>query len=246
MDSEKIDIERVRTLYNQMDDIWPVSDKWYTYTHHQMMKYIDRFTKKYLINNTSKVVNIGSAGNEYNVPGEHYHVDIAEERIKHCARFYVGTAEQLPFPDNSFDVGLCVGSVINYCDPLLVISEISRVLKPNAVSVLDFEQSRSYQFIGSVFNRNAKIITSFNSGIDDRIWVFSERLIRSYCKMHGLEILDVHYFHLLTPLIYRLCKDENKAARLVFADRLLSKIPYLRKISCNVILTIKKEIQRNL
>ena len=158
--------------------------------------------------------------------------------IQTLCRFSVGFVQ--------VQCGLCVGSVINYCDPLLVISEISRVLKPNAVSVLDFEQSRSYQFIGSVFNRNAKIITSFNSGIDDRIWVFSERLIRSYCKMHGLEILDVHYFHLLTPLIYRLCKDENKAARFVFADRLLSKIPYLRKISCNVILTIKKEIQRNL
>ena len=64
MDSEKIDIERVRTLYNQMDDIWPASDKWYTYTHQQMIKYIDGFKKKYEISNSSKVVNIGSAGNE--------------------------------------------------------------------------------------------------------------------------------------------------------------------------------------
>ena len=49
MDSEKIDIERVRTLYNQMDDIWPASDKWYTYTHQQMIRYIDGFKKKYLM-----------------------------------------------------------------------------------------------------------------------------------------------------------------------------------------------------
>lgn len=240
MDSEKIDIERVRTLYNQMDDIWPASDKWYTYTHQQMMKYIDGFKKKYAISDSSKIVNIGSAGNEYNIPGEHYHVDIAEERIKHCSRFYVGSAEKLPFPDNCFDIGLCVGSVINYCDPLLVISEISRVLKPNAVSVLDFEQSRSYQFIGSSFNCNARIITSFNSGVDDRIWIFSERIIRSYCKMHGLKVKDVHYFHLLTPLIYLICKDENKAANFTFADKVLRWIPYLRKISCNVILTVQK------
>ena len=172
MDSEKIDIERVRTLYNQMDDIWPASDKWYTYTHQQMMKYIDGFKQKYTISDSSKIVNIGSAGNEYNIPGEHYHVDIAEERIKHCSRYYVGSAEKLPFPDNYFDAGLCVGSVINYCDPLLVISEISRVLKPNAVSVLDFEQSRSYQFIGSFFNCNARIITSFNNKVDKFINLF--------------------------------------------------------------------------
>ena len=240
MDNEKIDINRVRTLYNQMEDIWPASDRWYTYTHHQINKYITKFIRKYPIYNSSKVINIGSAGNEYGIPGDHYHVDIAEERIKHCSRFYVGSAEKLPFTDNLFDIGLCVGSVINYCDALLVISEISRVLKPNALSVLDFEQSRSYQFIGSSFNCNARIITSFNSGTDDRIWIFSERIIRSYCKMHGLKVMDVHYFHLLTPLIYLLCKDENKAANFTFADKVLHWIPYLRRISCNVILTVQK------
>ena len=207
MDNEKIDIDRVRTLYNQMEEIWPASDRWYTYTHQQIIKYITKFIRRYPIDNSSKVINIGSAGNEYGIPGEHYHVDIAEERIKQCARFYVSTAEKLPFPDNYFDTGLCVGSVINYCDPLLVISEINRVLKSNAVSVIDFEQSRSYQFIGSSFNRNAQIINSFNSGVDDRIWIFSERLIRSYCKMYGLKVMDVHYFHLLTPLIYLIFKD---------------------------------------
>ena len=44
MDNEKIDIERVRTLYNQMDYIWPASDKWYTYvgTHrYQQLKVVD-------------------------------------------------------------------------------------------------------------------------------------------------------------------------------------------------------------
>lgn len=238
--SEEINIEQVRSLYNQMDDIWPVSDRWYTYTHNEIVKYIEKFKKKHFIDNSSKIVNIGSAGNEYDIPGEHYHVDVAEEKIKNCARFYVGSAEKLPFADNYFDAGLCVGSVINYCDPLLVISEISRVLKPYAVVVIDFEQSRSYQFVGSSFNCNARIITSFNSGTDDRIWIFSERLIRSYCKMYGLKITNCHYFHLLTPLAYRICKDENKAAHFTFADKVLHWIPYLRKVSCNVILTVQK------
>lgn len=240
MDSEKIDIERVRTLYNQMDNIWPASDKWYTYTHQQLINYITKFIKKNPVDSSTKVINIGSAGNEYNIPGEHYHVDIAEERIKHCAHYCVGSAENLPFPDNYFDTGLCVGSVINYCDPLQVIAEIGRVLKPNAKFVLDFEQSRSYQFIGLCYNSSSHIITSFNSGVTDDIWVFSERLIRFYCKIHHLKILDIQYFHRLTPLIYRICGDENKAARYTFADKILNIVPYLRKISCNVILTLQK------
>lgn len=240
--NEEINIEQVRVFYNLVNEIWPTSDRWYSYTHNEIMKYIEKFKKKYFIDNSFKIVNIGSAGNEYDVPGEHYHVDIAEEKIKNCARFYVESAEKLPFTDNYFDAGLCVGSVINYCDPLLVISEISRVLKPNAVFVIDFEQSRSYQFVGSSFNCNARIITSFNSGTDDRIWIFSERLIRSYCKMYGLKILNCHYFHLLTPLVYRICKDENKAAHFAFADKVLRWIPYLRKVSCNVILTVQKVV----
>lgn len=240
MEKEQIDIERVRALYNQMNEIWPANDRWYSYTHQQLIKYIEKFKKRLPINTKLKIVNIGSAGNDYSIPGEQYHVDIAEEHIKHCAHFYVCSAEKLPFSDNYFDVGLCVGSVINYCDPLLVISEISRVLKPNAFCVLDFEQSRSYQFIGSSFNCSACIINSFNSGIDDRIWVFSEQLIRSYCKMYGLKIIKRRYFHLFTPLIYRICKDENKAAKFIFADQILRWLPFLRKISCNVILTVQK------
>ena len=126
MDNEKIDIDRVRTLYNQMEEIWPTSDRWYTYTHQQIIKYITRFIRKYPIDNSSKIINIGSAGNEYGIPGEHYHVDIAEERIKHCLHYYAGSAESLPYSDNYFDAGLCVGSVINYCDPLQVIAERRR------------------------------------------------------------------------------------------------------------------------
>lgn len=223
-----------------MSDIWPASDLWYTYTHQQVIQYIDSFQKKYPIYPYSKVVNIGSAGNEYNLLGTHYHVDIAEERIKHCARYFVGSAEKLPYPNEFFDTGLCVGSVINYCDPMQVFAEISRVLKHGSVFVLDFEQSRSYQFIGKSYNTNAEIIKSFNSGKEDLIWVFSENHIRALCKLYGLDIIDMYYFHLLTPLIYRICKNEQFAARFYFMDRILRKFPVIRKVSCNIILTIYK------
>lgn len=235
-----IDQNKVRELYNNMSDIWPASDLWYTYTHKQVIQYIDSFQKKYPIYPHSKVVNIGSAGNEYNLPGIHYHIDIAEERIKHCARYFVGSAEKLPYPNEFFDTGLCVGSVINYCDPMQVLAEISRVLKHDSVLVLDFEQSRSYQFIGKSYNTNAKIIKSFNSGNEDLIWVFSENHIRALCKLYGLDVIDIYYYHLLTPLIYRICKNEQFAARFYFMDCILRKIPIIRKISCNIILLIYK------
>ncbi len=240
MEQKKIDEERVRQLYNQMSDIWPADDKWYTYTHQRIIEYINRFAKKNGISDSSKVINIGSAGNEYGLPGTHYHVDIAEERIKHCAHYVVCSAEHLPFPDNYFDAGLCVGAVINYCDPLPVIAEISRVLKPGAKLVLDYDQSRSYEFIGFCYNHNAHIIETFNSGETDSVWVFSERLISSYCQKHGLKISNKEYYHLLTPLIYKICKDEEKAATYVWTDKILRYFPFLNRISCNIILTLTK------
>lgn len=240
MEQGRIDTEKVRELYNQTNDIWPADDKWYTYTHQRIINYINQFIKKNPIQEKSKVINIGSAGNEYDIPGVHYHVDIAEERIKNCSHYVVASAEHLPFPDSYFDMGLCVGSVINYCDPIQVISEISRVLKPQAKLILDFDQSRSYEFIGTCYNSNAHVVETFNSGVVDRVWVFSEKQIESYCKIHHLRVSNIEYYHLLTPLIYRICKDENKAASFAWADKLMSKIPFVRKISCNVILTLTK------
>ncbi len=243
MDNLFIDTEKVRDLYNHMTDIWPKSDVWYNYTHSQIIRYIKDFISSNICNKDDKIINIGSAGNEYNFPGNHFHVDIAEERIKHCARHFVATAEKLPFPNNFFDRGLCVGSVINYCDPMLVISEISRVLKPNGTLILDFEQSRSYQFIGKSYNTSAQLIESFNSGNKDIIWVFSERHIISMCRTYGLEVSKLKYFHLFTPLVYRICKKEGFAAKFCFMDKFLNKIPHLKKISCNIILTVHKPLK---
>ena len=240
MEPETVDTEKVKMMYNKMTDMWPTNDTWYTYTHQRIVRYINRFIKKNNINLSAKIINIGSAGNEYDFPGIHYHVDIAEERIKNCPLHFVANAEHLPFSDNSFDFGICVGSVINYCDPLPVIAEISRVLKTGGKLILDFDQSRSYEFIGVCYNHNSHVINTFNSGEEDRIWVFSEQLITSYCKKHGLKISNIEYYHLLTPLVYRLCKDENKAACYVWADKILSKIPFIRKISCNIILELTK------
>jgi len=237
----KIDLEKVKEMYNNMPIIWPETDKWYSYTYKQIDSYIKRHIKQENVSKISNIVNIGSAGNEYGIPGIHYHLDIAEERIKHCENFHVGSAEKLPYPDNFFDYGICVGSVINYCDPLCVISEISRVLKPKATLVLEFEQSKSLQFFGTKkYNKRAEIIQSFNSGNNDTIWIFSFDHIKSLCESYNLIIENVKYFHIISPFIYRWCKSESIAAKYVNLDKYLNKIPIIRTNSCNVLISLKR------
>jgi SAM-dependent methyltransferase len=239
-----IDLDKVRDMYNAMPEIWPDSDKWYSYTYSRILSYIQTNQSEINLSGDSVIVNIGSGGNEYGILGNHYHVDIAEEKIKYCKKYFVGNAESLPFPDDFFDLGLCLGSVINYCDPMMVISEISRVLKPGGTLFLDFEQSKSLQFFGGKgYNAKARLTKSFNSGNEDYVWVFSLEHISSLCRIHGLYINNVEFFHIISPLVYRITNDEMVAAKFATFDKLAKKLPYLNKVSCNIILTVQKALK---
>jgi len=241
MNDNKLDKKRIEEMYNNMFEIWPEKDKWYKYTHKILIQYINQHLINNKLDKSSKILNLGSGGNTYSIPGIHYHVDIAFERIKHLDNAYHCSAENIPFENNFFDGGLCIGSVIDYCDPFLVIHEIGRTLKKNAKFILDFEQSKSWQFIGTPkFNSAASIITSFNNFQEDKVWIFSIEHIKKILYINNLKIINIKYFHNITPLIYRIVKNEQISAKFCVLDKICSKLPYLKTISCNVILTIQK------
>jgi SAM-dependent methyltransferase len=238
---KKLDEMKIAAMYNNMKEIWPTNDRWYTYTHEVVIKSIKKYVNMNTFNDKSLILNVGSAGNDYSIPGKHYHVDIAEDKLKGVENSYIASAEKLPFSSEMFDGGLCVGSVINYCDPFSVISEISRTLKKGALFVLDFEQSDSWQFIGTEsYKAEASIITSFNSGLVDDVWVFSYKHIKNILRTYDFVIKDKLYFHLISPLFYKINKDEQKAAVFTRWDNFLKYIPIMNKKSCNIILIIQK------
>jgi ubiquinone/menaquinone biosynthesis C-methylase UbiE len=239
--NHQLNKEKIAKYYNSVVDIWPESDKWHSYTHEIMINYISKYGEKSNFNDQSLILNVGSAGNEYGILGTHYHVDIAEEKIKNIKNSFIVSAEKLPFDNDMFDGGLCVGSVINYCDPFSVISEISRTLKKGASFVLDFEQSNSWQFLGTkIYKSDASIITTFNSGTDDELWVFSFKHIKNILSVYNLIIKDKLFFHLLSPFFYKLYKDEQIAAKYSKLDNIMRFIPIINQKSCNIILTIQK------
>jgi SAM-dependent methyltransferase len=241
MNEKHLNKKRIAEMYNKMVDIWPKNDKWYSYTYKNIINYMANYKHRNNFNEKSLILNVGSAGNEYDIPGLHYHVDIAEEKLVGIENTFLISAEKLPFEDEMFNGGLCVGSVINYCDPFAVISEISRTLKRGASFVIDFEQSNSWQFLGTgSYNSDASIITSFNGGINDDLWIFSYRHIKNILIRYNFIIQDELYFHLLTPLFYRIYKNEQKAANFTKLDHLMRQLPFFNKKSCNVILTIQK------
>lgn len=63
-------------------------------------------------------------------------LEVAKEKLGNHAKLILGDSEQLPFSDNYFDVVYCNDSFHHYPAPDKVLSEISRVLKPNGVFVM--------------------------------------------------------------------------------------------------------------
>lgn len=234
--SNKIDVDAVKNMYNNMKEIWPQNDRWYQYTYSQISRFLTYIALKYKFNNQTKILNAGSGGNTYNIPGLHYHIDIADKKLKNIPNSYIGNIENMSFSNNKFDVCICVGSVLNYCDALSAISELARVLKHKGLLILDYDQSHSFEFIGTEhFNKTADIIETFNSGFTDKIWIYSPKYISSILKSQNLDILDTYKYHILTPLIYKITCNEYKAASFAKLDKLMSHIPFIKDFSCNII-----------
>lgn len=239
--NNKIDLNLVKSMYNEMPEIWPSNDKWYQYTYFRISNFLIYICSKYKFNNNTKILNAGSGGNTYNLPGIHYHIDIADQKIKDLPNSFIGSIEKMEFEDNKFDVCICVGSVINYCDALTAITEMTRVLKKGGLFILDFDQSCSFEFLGtSHFKKAADIIETFNSGYVDKTWIYSPKYIFNIVKQRKMQINYIQRYHILSPLFYRITHNDDKAAKYAKLDVYVSHIPILRNLSCNIILCSQK------
>ena len=79
-------------------------------------------------------------------------LNIGIEKIKHAKltgkiNFALADAENLPFPDDSFDAATCAFGVRNFENPLLGLTEIYRVLKPGGkLVILEFSNPARFPF----------------------------------------------------------------------------------------------------
>lgn len=244
----RLNPEDVRNKYNRIDEIWNPSDRWSMHTKREIEAHVDRL-KQYLISRPNpgeiRILNAGSGGNDYGLSEySQVHVDIADKRIAGLPNSIVASVEHLPFPDRSFDCCLCVGSVINYCDALKALAELSRILVVDGLLLLEFESSRSYEFLfKKSFNSSATIVETFYNGNKDKTWVYAPEYIFQALAINGLQILDKTHFHLISPLIYKITGKERFSARFSILDRFARALPFLGTLSANIILTCQKICQ---
>lgn len=238
MDYEKYK-ENIRRFYTNLENVWPKNNRWHHYTH----KTIDTFVKEHIksiddIN--QKIINIGSGGNTYGLKQEMYHMDIAENKICHFPHYAVGSADKIPFADNMFDICICVGTVINYCNAKKAVSEMKRVLKPKGKIILEFENSNNSEF--KKFENYGKDIAFIDSeyfGSKHYYWVYSFDYICGLLESEEFNIIDSYFFHIVSAYMYAGICNEYISSFFSAADPLLQK-SRLKKHCANIILSAVK------
>ena len=201
MSKDKIEIEDVKELYNNMEEIWPQNDPWYNYTQKKIHYFLKKWSSKLKFTKKTKILNAGSGGNTYGIVGNHTHIDISEKHLAGVENAIVASVENMPLDSNLFDSCICVGSVINYCDLNMAIAEIDRVMKKGGILFLDFDQSKSFEFIGTKhYNSNIDIIKTFNSGYEDKIWIYSEKYVRNTLAAHNFKVIKKKYYHTIRKI----------------------------------------------
>ncbi|MHA7965227.1 methyltransferase domain-containing protein [Paenibacillus sp. CAU 1782] len=233
--------EDIMKFYDSHDSIWPEGDNWHKYTKEQLIKFVNVYINKIKPKGHIEILNAGSGGSTYNLKHEMHHVDITEKHISHFKNHTVANIEDMPFENNTFDVAICVGSVLNYCDASKCINELSRVLSPKGYLILEFENSWSMEFYKTpIHKRSSDLATTKYFGSEHQLWVYSISYISQILKQHQFKILDSKRFHILSSFAYKYYQDENKAARFCKTDPFFRLFPFLSKRSHNIFLFCEK------
>ena len=234
---ERLEIEKIRSLYENVEHVWPKDDLW----HHYSKKEIERYIMQQSFASDAYILNAGSGGNTYGLSFKMHHVDIAENKICSYPEYSVSSVETLPLASGLFTDAICVGSVLNYCDALAAITELSRVLAKNGRLILEFESSWGFEHIkNEEFKNSAAIVELRYHGGQHKQWIFAPTYIERILKQVGFRITHTYRFHYISGLHYSKYQDENSATKYTQFDAICRYLPYVKNHSNNVIFLCTK------
>lgn len=241
MTSRQVDSNRVRSQYNSRPVIWAAEDLWHSHTHSCIHEAADRLTRPLTLS-SKRILNLGSGGNSYGIASHcHVQLDLAERLLPRGGLSIVGNVEALPLASSSFDFILCVGAVLNYSDGVAAVSEIARVLSPGGMLLLEFESSKSGEYIGRAeFGKaGALVTTTFQSG-PEQLWLYNPSYIAGLLRAVGMQLVHDEGFHTFTALAFRIFQSETQAMNFARIDRLPLARWLLRGLACNRIFLAHK------
>lgn len=206
-------------------EIWKKENSWSSHTRKTIQLNIDLFFEKFPIESKTLILNAGSGNTNYEFGSEQLiHLDIIKSKVSQLNRGVVADLEKLPFANETFTHLICVGSVINYCDPLVCISEFSRVLKRNGKILIDFDSSDSHEFIFSKkYGASASFVNTFYNDLPDQLFVYSRTYLLNILKLNSLHITIQRPYHIVSPLVYFLTRSEKISGIFGKFDSIINK-----------------------
>ena len=176
-------------------------------------------------------------------------MDIAENSIElsklrakilkvNTIQFLKGDAEDIQFPDNSFDVVTCVGS-ISYVELEKFTAEVLRILKPGGrfIALDSFNHNPIYRFNRYIhYLKGNRSISTLNRMPTEKTLAYLKGQFQS---------LEKHYFGIFTfisPLLSRFLGG-TKAKKVI--DYLDKKISFLKKYSFKIVIIAIKLFKKN-
>ena len=94
-------------------------------------------------------------------------IDPSAELVKQCKfKTIVGKAEELPFPDKSFDIVLCM-TAIHHCDLDKALAEIKRIARRDVVITVLKKLKNAQEIVGKI----RKVFTVVKEVEEEKDWV---------------------------------------------------------------------------
>jgi SAM-dependent methyltransferase len=231
----------VQARYNDINRYCTI-DPWHSFTAAVVQQELETHWRSLTSTPKRAILNAGAGGKALNLrPCTTINLDISARPISHMPRALVASVEALPFTNDTLDAVVCVGSVINYCDAAIVISEFSRVLRPSGLLVLEFESSQSAELITQdAFARSAAVAETFYAYQPEAVWVFSPRYIYNLLAAANFEVRRRVPIHVLSPWALLLLRSIRVAVTLAHLDHLTKHFPVLTRCASNFLIFSEK------
>lgn len=213
--------------------------------HHEVEKVIRKRVLKAInkyTNENSVILNAGSGGETYPVKGKIINLDIVDTNIKQFPNYLVSSVTDIPLENDSIDMVICVGSVINYTDAFKALNEFKRILKPKGLLILEFERSNSADFLWKKEHHKdmVEVVYDYNDQKHTMI-MYGEKYIKKNLKRLGFDIKRKHRYHIASMLANRLGANDNVDYKFIHLDWLLYPISYC--LAHNIIISCRKKIK---
>ena len=239
--SQSTDVKRrAKTAYDSFPVVWPETDQWSSHTS----AILDAVVHRFAFDPDQAILNAGCGGNDYGL-GEKavnwINLDISFQQCRNMRRAIVADVESIPLANDLFDVVLCIGAVLNYCDPYTALPELFRVAKPGARILIDFETTHSAELLFSThWGKRVSVIERAYAGRPDKTFLFSEDHIRRVIESSGGRVVQTERYHTATAVWLRIAPKERIPGIVLSLDRFLSRVPLLNAVASNSICLCQK------